>query len=793
MREPSLDSKDYFLKQKQPSDISKKAYELFIQESSKGCFGKVYDRPLKTIAPPFELFTYNKKFYEELPRLHKPDFLEKEILHDCISFVPRQSTVKKDFWEAGFNMFSQFANINEPFYIELLAMNGSVHWQIRFPKEFKSLIKNSIISNFPKSKQLNRDYITELTHPTNLITYYPHPPYYRNLITPQSKMNIALHSLLSIIDEFDNDEWFLYRLSIEPALHSWSKNCSNLYSYEKNLFALYHDLSSEGVHYVNPTFESKKAISTKISPEGLPLFFVTPMIAFKSSRQKEPALKSFMNSFRFGDFHYHEIDYDTIGYEKTRNILDKSNNYVEGHLLNREELAHLFLQPCESTFERFGSLFNFPKSDNKKDEGITIGRSGKRNVILPYENIPQSIGIIGNQGFGKSNLLLSTLSQISKSDSGIIVFYFNDLQFCRDLISSLPENRLADTIFATPSLNGKVLARNLVDETSMRPLVQASALAYGLENATANLGVNTKLILKNALLMAISHGSTSIEDILSILDKNDPHGKIIRSSYKKKTKSKNVLKAIHLIEEARSDARTVHNKLQDLFDSEESSTMLSYSGRNLISYKDIVENNKILIWYLGGLGSAANAIASMELSLIHEHFLQYGKIHPTPHYKTLLAIDEVQRIQAQAIAHSIRQNRKHGLSFALATQSLVGVDPALKEAFDLISNLIAFQCTEYDARYVTSKASGIVKSADLMSLDKFEMYARLMSSQNVFRANTLKFKTGENSKIDFVIQNSLANYYITPNETEVNTPKYSNKTKPFSPDVMKQLDYFEED
>lgn len=791
----SQNSIDYWGAEEQRTLLAKKHHERFLSECRKTSVGKIFKKPLASIEPIFNKYTY-KALYEYTANNSLREFLKQDQPYECLAFVLKPTEDKALFLEAGFNVLSHCSSIIKPIHIELIGTNDSVFWQIKYSPEVSGLIRNAIQSHLPNATTVENDFGKSIcsTIPTDIYTFYPQPPYYRNLIVPKSKSNLPLLSLLSAISQLEDDEWFLYRVTIEPAHNVWGNNCQNLYTYEKQIFSLYKDFSfDEGTWFINPAFESKQSISTKLSPDSLPLFFVSPTIIYKTSSKLTTPLKSFLNSFRFGDQFYNELSKDDYSSKQINKILSHNHNYTEGHLLNREETAHFLLQPCQTCFERFGQLFSFPTKDDKNDKGILIGRNGKTENLVPFNALEFSIGVLGNQGMGKSNLMLSILSQIAQADYGMILFNFKDTDWVYSFIASLPKERLKDIIIASPIINDMVLARNVVDGNGTKATRQSADLAYAIENATSGLGVNIKMNLKQALLMTIDYSSkTSLEDVLSVLDCDDPLGRKIRSAYKKRTRSKQVLKFIHKLDNKGVDISTIQNKLQNLLDHEDTAQLYMYNGPNKLDYKDIIENNKILIWNLTGTGSAGDSLASLEVSLIHKHFQQYGKTSPTPKFKTLLAIDEVQRIQAQGVLDSMRLDREFGLSHLLATQSLLGVDQALKEAFNLISNLITFQCSEYDAKFIASKTSGLVKSSDIMALNKYEIFTRIMSSLNISKLQTIKFQKGDYSCIETVIKNSLDTYYTHISE---DIEDYKSEDMPQSKPLAKNntiMNYFEE-
>jgi hypothetical protein len=519
---------------------------------------------------------------------------------------------------------------------------------------------------------------------------------------------------------------------------------------------------------------------------------VQPMVVFFGKQNKFDAVKSFISGFRFGDNPYntlHKDDiYSNIGKDGFIISLKNRTMHMQGHFLNRLELACYILFPCEHCHELKDNNLNtaigkpIPPEFQK---GILLGRkkhgASSTELCLPHEFVENSLVAIGNMGFGKSNLLLNILAQLAEEKKplySIILFYFHDFDFVSDFVSRIPDNRIDDVILAMPFLKGKILRKNIVDHRGVKDIsLKAADLSYAFETGSTGFGINIEYVIKNLFQILLLADNVSLADIFDVVRCKSEKGKRIRKQASEKTDNPLLRQFIDILNEKGEDEKRILNKFQQMFDTKSTAQMSHYCGKDAIDYKDVVENNKILIWYLGGLNDAGDMIASIETSLIHHHFLSYANTRPKPYFPTVTVIDEVQRIKARGVAESVREDRKHGSSTILSTQASNGVDPALIDTINLIPNQIVFQCTENDAKIFCQRTGGAVTPREIASFRKYEMIARLHSARHVYSCTPDLFAKGDTSKIEKVIKNSLAKYYTDfPTDSDVANHKDAQST-----------------
>ncbi len=343
----------------------------------------------------------------------------------------------------------------------------------------------------------------------------------------------------------------------------------------------------------------------------------------------------------------------------------------------------------------------------------------------------------------------------------IILFYFHEIEFPYKFISSLPEERLDDVIFARAKLNDRYLGLNMVDSAGVKDVEDTgNGISDSILKASGSSGIEIENKLTGVMQTLLLSDNSAIDHYLNILKKDDTIGKAKRREALQKTDNKFLQNFIHEIEHKSISSSSIHNKFKNLFSSKEMTAICAYTGPTLYSYADIIENGKILIYYLGGIGEAGVAIASIELCRIYNHFFNYSDIEPTPFYPTFIVIDEMQRIRSVPVLKIIKEQRKHGARIIGSSQETQGACPSMKQCVEFSGNLCFFQSLENDAKLFSNKTSNLVKPAHIETLNPFEMFIRNMSSNNIVRCKTVPFIEGDRDKVEYVLQNSYNNYYF---------------------------------
>lgn len=385
----------FFCSEEQPKIQATSAINAAIAEASKGCTGEIFQYPIASIEPAFELFNYHDCKYEKKEFKETPKPQEENRKYSFV--VPYFAASDAGQWlDRVFEALSSLNSIDETFFFEIIATNKRAQIQFASAQKHTSVIEKAFHAKFPSSEFCVQkdDFLLECISKADYDSFhieclYPNYPYNRNLIAPISKHSSILHQLLQAISILENGEYLYYRVAIEKPKSSWEKNCLNLHVYEHKILSVYADANLIEGWPFSPYSESKKAIADKIHPESAPFFFVQPMIAFFGKRHKFDALKSFISGYRFGDSPYKTLTetdfYEKLGKKKTIESLKNRTMHMQGHFVNRLELSCFVLFPCECCHDLKDNHLNTavgkPIPKEFQSGGILLGKKSTRESL----------------------------------------------------------------------------------------------------------------------------------------------------------------------------------------------------------------------------------------------------------------------------------------------------------------------------------------------------------------------------------------------------------------------------
>jgi TraM recognition site of TraD and TraG len=134
-------------------------------------------------------------------------------------------------------------------------------------------------------------------------------------------------------------------------------------------------------------------------------------------------------------------------------------------------------------------------------------------------------------------------------------------------------------------------------------------------------------------------------------------------------------------------------------------------------------------------------LGALLLSQFQGAAMQRAALPNSPRTPFYLYIDEFQSFATDALASILAEARKYGLSLILAHQYLDQLTDEIRQSvFGNAGNLIAFRVGQSDARILEDELAGDVKMGNLVSLEKYEFYARLLDQGRMrepFRGRTL--------------------------------------------------------
>lgn len=432
-------------------------------------------------------------------------------------------------------------------------------------------------------------------------------------------------------------------------------------------------------------------------------------------------------------------------------------------LLNTEELASLFHLPLK-TSETPNILWltarHAAAPTNIPDEGLLLGKNIFRNqasdIRIKREDRRRHMYVIGKSGVGKSKLIAGMAVQDILNGEGVCVLDpHGDL--ITDIINRIPPERAEDVIVFAPADIERPLALNLMEYDLRYPeqktfvINEMIKIFDKLYDLKATGGPIFEQYMRNAMLLIMSHvesGSTLME-IPKVL--SDPDFR--RMKLEKCPDSTVVDFWRKEAEKAGGDAALanvvpyVTSKLTQFISND---TMRPIIGQQNSSFniRDVMDKQKILLVDLskGRVGEMNAYLLGMILvGKILMAALSRADIEESKRKDFYLYIDEFQNFTTDSICSILSEARKYGLNLIIAHQYLGQLtqkqDTSIKDAvFGNVGTIIAFKIGSDDAEYLAKEFSPVFNQFDLINIEKYTSYVKLLidnTSSRAFSMTTL--------------------------------------------------------
>jgi len=423
-------------------------------------------------------------------------------------------------------------------------------------------------------------------------------------------------------------------------------------------------------------------------------------------------------------------------------------------IFNAEELATVYHFPLPSTetpnIVWLGAK-RAPAPSDLPTAGVLLGKNSYRgedhDIYLLPEDRRRHAYVIGMTGVGKSVLLAEMARQDIAAGHGVCVVDPNG-DLVEDVLATVPESRAEDVILFDPADVDRPIGLNMLEaetldqqDFAVQEMIQ---IFYKLVSDPNMIGPMFEHNMRNAMLTLMS-------------DKQDPGTiteipRIFTDTEFQKYKLQHVTDPI-----VRSFWEKEMAKTSDFHKSEMLGYLISKVGRfiensmmrNIIgqpvsgfNFRDIMDKRKILLVNLskGKIGE----VNSMLLGLIIVSKLQmaaFGRAALPENERNdfYLYIDEFQNYITDSIAVILSEARKYRLNLTLAHQYLgqlvQGNDTKIRDAvLGNVGTMITFRIGIEDAEMLAKQFAPVFHEYDLVNIDRFHAYVKLLVHNTVQRA-----------------------------------------------------------
>jgi len=377
--------------------------------------------------------------------------------------------------------------------------------------------------------------------------------------------------------------------------------------------------------------------------------------------------------------------------------------------------------------------------------GKTTFRGEERKFGIKPGDRRRHVYIVGKTGVGKTELLKNLAIQDIQAGRGI-GFIDPHGEAAEELLSFVPSNRLNDVIYFNPSDIDHPIAFNVMEHVDLQ---QRHLVASGLMGVFAKMwpdvwSARMEYILNNAILALLEYPGSTLMGINRLLANVDYRQKVL----KKVTDP--VIKSFWVNEFARYSERyeveataAIQNKIGQLISAPLIRNIIG-QVKTAINIRKIMDEGKIFIVNLskGRIGEdASKLLGALVVTKLQLAAMSRVDMPEAKRRDFFLYVDEFQNFATGSFIDILSEARKYRLNLIIAHQYISQMEDRVRDAvFGNIGTLISFRVGAEDAEYLEKEMTPEFDAGNLVNLDKFQIYLKLMIdgiAGKAFSAETL--------------------------------------------------------
>jgi len=457
-------------------------------------------------------------------------------------------------------------------------------------------------------------------------------------------------------------------------------------------------------------------------------------------------------------------------------------------ILNVEEIASIYhfpyLKKAAPSVRTLKAKEAAPPVNLPKD-GILLGKSSfrgeEREVRFKKDDRRRHFYIIGQTGTGKSALMQNMVQQDILAGEGVaVVDPHGDL--IEKILPLIPSERAGEVIYFDPGDVARPMGLNMLEFDLRYPEQKSLIVNELLEifNKLFNMsiagGPMFEQYFRNAAMLVMEDpesGNTLLEIQRVFADKSFRDFKLSRS--------KNIVVETFWkqIAERASGEQSIANMATyvvskfDGFLSNDIMRPIIAQQKSAFNLRDVMDQKKILLLNLskGKLGELNSNLLGLimvgkilmaSLSRVDRPEAERGDFY--------LYIDEFQNVTTKSIATILSEARKYKLNMTVAHQFIGQLDEDIKKAiFGNVGSICSFRIGSDDAEYVEKQFQPIFSAEDLLNIDNFNAYLKLLidgQTSKPFNIKTLPPESGRGEMADYIKELSRSKYSREREEVE---------------------------
>lgn len=452
-------------------------------------------------------------------------------------------------------------------------------------------------------------------------------------------------------------------------------------------------------------------------------------------------------------------------------------------VMSTEEVASIYHFPLVATAAPRVGFLKSKLAEPPPDlpqVGIILGKNVFRGqevlVRMLDSDRRRHLYIIGQTGTGKTSLMKEMIRQDIEDGKGVCVIDPHG-EFAEHVLSVVPGQRAEDVIYFNPGDTERPLGLNMLEIDPAKPeqktfvanemLAIVKALYKDLPEA---FGPMFEQYFKNAILLLLDDYATEIPTLAEIpkVLANDDYR---RSKLSRETNP--LVKNFWELEAEKAGGEAslanmvpyITSKLNPFLANDYIRPIVSQT-HSAFSFREVIDNQKILIVNLskGRIGDINANLLGMIIvgKLLMAALSRVDIVNEDSRRDFYLYIDEFQNFTTESIATILSKARKYRLNLIIAHQFIKQLQEGIKNAvFGNVGSMAVFRIGAEDAEVIKKQFEPIFSYQDLMNIDNFNCYVKLLINNQTtrpFSIQTIREKEGNPEMSKAVIEISRLKY-----------------------------------
>lgn len=373
-------------------------------------------------------------------------------------------------------------------------------------------------------------------------------------------------------------------------------------------------------------------------------------------------------------------------------------------------------------------------------------RNDRRVFGIKREDRFSHIYIIGKTGTGKSTLLETmALQDLERGHGFALVDPHGDL--VERVAAHISKTRQSDVIYLNAADPNQPYGYNpLRHVREDRIALAASGLMEVFKKMWPDAwGVRMEHILRNTLMALLEQPNATMRDILRVFSDRNYRKQIARSLRNETVRTFLEKEYERFSFGYRADGiAPIQNKVGAFLADPMLSRILTSPPIDL-HIRKIMDEGKVLLVNLakGRIGEdSSSLLGALLVTTIGLAAYSRADVPPAARRDFFVYIDEFQSFTTLALANMLSEMRKYRLGFTVAHQYLHQLEPDIRHAvLGNAGSIISFRVGAEDAPYLAREFQARFEQIDLMQLENYHIYLKLMIDgmpSKPFSARTLE-------------------------------------------------------